>query len=456
MKERKKITGLTDRIWRKGIVFCMTFTVLFFCIYQQPYAESDTKEIAEPSQLYALSAVLMDADSGRILYAKNGQEERAMASTTKIMTCILALEMGNLDAIVTASAEAASQPEVRLGVREGEQFYLKDLLYSLMLESHNDAAVVIAESVGSTVEGFADLMNQKAGELGCEHTYFITPNGLDAEDEVGIHHTTAEDLARIMKYCILDSPKQQLFREITGTEAYQFTDCSGNFSYSCANHNSFLHMMEGAFSGKTGFTADAGYCYVGALENEERTFIVALLACGWPNHKSYKWSDSKKLLTYGIEHFHYRNVELVMNFDPIPVWDGIPDGERLSGTSTVMPVLEEEMAVKTVGKENTKAEEKETTKTGQKETAKTEEKEVLKTSTRAIRLLLRDDENVTVETELESCLKAPVEKGVSIGNVQYKLGDEILYTSELVTEKAIEKRNYIWCLSKIFKIYCMK
>ena len=84
MKERKKITGLTDRIWRKGIVFCMTFTVLFFCIYQQPYAESDTKEIAEPSQLYALSAVLMDADSGRILYAKNGQEERAMASTTNM------------------------------------------------------------------------------------------------------------------------------------------------------------------------------------------------------------------------------------------------------------------------------------------------------------------------------------------------------------------------------------
>lgn len=109
----------------------------------------------------------MDADSGRILFAKNGQEQRAMASTTKIMTCILALENGDLSDEVAVSAEAASQPAVRLGMEEGQRFYLKDLLYSLMLESHNDSAVAVAEHIGGSVEGFASMMNKKAMELGC-------------------------------------------------------------------------------------------------------------------------------------------------------------------------------------------------------------------------------------------------------------------------------------------------
>ena len=143
----------------------------------------------ELKQLYALSAVLMDADSGRILFSKNGQEERAMASTTKIMTCILALESGIIDSenqIVTVSDQAATQPKVHLGMVAGERFYLKDLLYSLMLESHNDSGVAIAEAVAGSVEKFADLMNQKARTIGCYSTYFITPNGLDAADSNGI------------------------------------------------------------------------------------------------------------------------------------------------------------------------------------------------------------------------------------------------------------------------------
>lgn len=421
MNRIDKKTGSEYGVFEKCMIFCIVFVLLFSCTCRQAYAEADTEEIMEPGQLYALSAVLMDADSGRILFAKNGQEERAMASTTKIMTCILALEYGNLEDVVTVSSKAASQPEVKLGAWEGEQFYLKDLLYSLMLESHNDAAVVIAESVSSSVEGFVDLMNQKARELGCVHTYFITPNGLDAEDENGTHHTTAEDLARIMKYCIMDSPKHQMFREITGTGDYQFTDCSGTSSYSCVNHNAFLHMMEGAFSGKTGFTADAGYCYVGALENEGRTFVVALLACGWPNNKSYKWSDTKKLMTYGIKYFHYKNIYQPLEFDAIPVLEGIPDNGRFSGESTVLPVLTNEAA-------------------GQAE----------------YRLLLRDDETVTVETEIEAQLQAPVEKETVVGSVLYKLGDEIVYTSRLVTEKVVGKRDYAWCLGEIIKMYSMK
>lgn len=156
----------------------------------------------EPGELYAQAAVLMDADSGRVLYDKNGAQVLAMASTTKIMTCILALELADPQETVEISAYAASMPKVKLYVQKGERYLLEDLLYSLMLESHNDAAVAIAEHLGrkylpeqlgekspseytpeesrQAVEAFAAVMNRKAAELGCGDTWFITPNGLDA------------------------------------------------------------------------------------------------------------------------------------------------------------------------------------------------------------------------------------------------------------------------------------
>ena len=142
---------LNKRINRRDIVkrilvFILTCALLFGIT---SYAKEE-----EPKQLYAQSAVLMDADSGRVLFEKNGYEQKAMASTTKIMTCILALEKGKPDQIVTVSENAARQPRVHLGMANGEQFYLRDLLYSLMLESHNDSAVAIAEQVGGKVEGF--------------------------------------------------------------------------------------------------------------------------------------------------------------------------------------------------------------------------------------------------------------------------------------------------------------
>lgn len=252
---------------------------------------SNNKETTAPESLHALSAVLMDGTSGRVLYGKNAEEPRAMASTTKIMTCILILEQCNLEETAATSAYAASMPKVHLGAAEGEEFYVKDLLYSLMLESHNDSAVILAEHAGGDVSGFAEKMNEKAREIGCEDTWFITPNGLDAQEEVQgevkKHHTTATDLGRIMRYCISQSPKKEEFLEITRTPSYSFQDVSGKRSFSCNNHNAFLSMMEGALSGKTGFTSEAGYCYVGALEQDGKTLIVALLGCGWPNHKNY-------------------------------------------------------------------------------------------------------------------------------------------------------------------------
>lgn len=411
----KQITAAVRKIENRIAVFFLTCCILsgFFGL-NSPVMEVSAAE-GEPGSLYAQSAVLMDADSGRILFSKKGQIERAMASTTKIMTCILALEYGSLDDIMTVSVNAASQPKVHLGAASGDTFRLRDLLYSLMLESHNDSAVIIAENIGKSVEGFADMMNAKAKEIGCSHTYFITPNGLDAADDKGTHHTTAEDLAKIMKYCIMDSPKRDMFLEITRTPSYQFTDCQEKRSYSCTNHNAFLGMMEGALSGKTGFTADAGYCYVGALQRDNRTFIVVLLACGWPNNKNYKWSDTKMLMNYGLEHYEYRNV-----------WkDADVGNSKVSGGIDSTDPFENEVSVKLT----------------------------VMGDDRDWRMLLKNGEQVKMSWSAHKILAAPVEKGLKVGEVRYSLNGEVLKRYDIVTAGTVREKTWGWYMRTIFSMY---
>lgn len=397
------------------VLLCISVTGCWGFWSQVPSVHAASQE---PDNLYAQSAVLMDADSGRILFSKNGGQERAMASTTKIMTCIIALEYGKLDGEMAVSQNAASQPKVHLGVTEGDKFLLRDLLYSLMLESHNDSAVIIAENIGKTVEGFADMMNAKAKELGCVSTYFITPNGLDAEDTNGIHHTTAEELARIMKYCIMDSPQKEMFLEITRTPSYQFTDCSGKKTYSCTNHNAFLQMMDGALSGKTGFTGEAGYCYIGSLERDGRTFIVALLACGWPNNKTYKWTDMKKLMNYALDNYQYRNIWQEVSVGSIQVDNGI-DAKDPFAIQSQIPL------------------------------------EILNADTE-LKLLLRTDEQVEMTLEKEEVLKAPIEKGEKVGRVKYTLNGNEVKTYDIVTASGIKEKTLKWYFETVFNMYMLK
>ncbi len=384
------------------------------------YAEEGKAEEADSAgfqgQLYARSAVLIDGESGRVLYGKEEDVQRPMASTTKIMTCIVALEhmKGDMET-AEASEYAAGQPKVHLGVRKGEQYYLKDLLYSLMLESHNDSAVIIAEHVGGSVQGFAELMNEKAEELGLTSTYFITPNGLDASDDNGIHSTTAEELALIMRYCILGSEKGGEFLQITQTKSHSFQDISGSRNFTCNNHNAFLSMMEGVVSGKTGFTGDAGYCYVGALQRDGRTFIVALLACGWPNNKNYKWSDTRALMEYGLENYNYCNLWEEQSFPDIPVAEGIPDQGRLSGSSTV------EVRIVNAPEE--------------------------------WNCLVREDEQAELTVKCRERLNAPVKEGEAVGEIILTLEGETLEKWELVTADRIEKRDFRWCMRQIAEEY---
>lgn len=370
----------------------------------------------EPKQLHAQSAVLMDADSGRVLYGKEENQIRPMASTTKIMTCILALEEMEKNQMVTISDYAAEQPKVHLGVQSQERYYLKDLLYSLMLESHNDSAVAIAEGIAGSVESFADRMNRKAKELGCNHTYFVTPNGLDDSDEEGTHSTTARDLAMIMRYCMMQSPMKEEFLEITQTRSYQFTDVDGKRNFICTNHNAFLDMMEGALTGKTGFTADAGYCYVGGLRQNGKTFIVALLACGWPNHKSYKWEDTRALMEYGMNEYEYRNVWQEVSIPDVFVTNGVRKQSPFESNIQIEAHVD--------GKED-------------------------------IPVLLRDDEQVKVQTEVESSVEAPVVKGETLGIVRYILEGEEIASYDVIADESIEKRTFKWCMCWILKCASM-
>lgn len=398
------------------VVAVLSAIALFCCSVLSVCAEGSE---SEQLQLYAQAAVLMDADSGRVLYGKNAEDILPMASTTKIMTCILALEYGNPEEIVEVSAYATSMPKVKLYVRQGEKYRLKDLLYSLMLESHNDSAVVIAEAVGGSVEGFTTMMNQKARDIGCYDTYFITPNGLDAvvNDSGKIHSTTARDLARIMAYCVTDSTVKEQFLEITRTLSYDFTDAEGKRSFHCNNHNAFLGMMKEALSGKTGFTNNAGYCYVGAIESEGRIFTVALLACGWPNNRNYKWSDMKQLAAYGMEQYQYKNIYEKREFEDIPVTNGV---DNASGK----PFAEAYVSVRVDDR-------------GEKD----------------LSYLLCETDQIEVKTQAARSLQAPVAENTEIGTVCYYLNGDMIRRYPVITTEAIAEKSYKYIFTYILHIF---
>ena len=257
-----------------------------FMAAENTVAKNTDKAVNEP-RLHAVSAALYDADDETFIYGKNMRDSMANASTTKLLTCIVALEEADINDTVTISQNAASQPAVKLGLVAGNSYNMKDLLYGMMLESFNDCAYAIAEHVGGSTEGFAKLMNEKANEIGCLGTYFITPNGLDAENDISFHHSTAGDLCVIMSYCAWKSPKSTQFLEITQTMQYTFETEEGKMVFN--NHNRLLTETDYCISGKTGFTTKAGYCYVAAVEKDGRRMCLSLLGCGWPNNKNYKW-----------------------------------------------------------------------------------------------------------------------------------------------------------------------
>lgn len=344
----------------------------------------ETKSV--PNRMYAKAYCLLDADTRRVLVGEKENEALPMASTTKIMTCIIALEHGNPDSKVKVSSYAASMPDVQLNMQSGDSFYLRDLLYSLMLESHNDTAVAIAEHIAGSVEEFAVLMNEKAKELGCTDTQFVTPNGLDAEG----HYTTARELCIIASYAI----ENEAFLKIIQTPSHQFQNCKGTRSYSVYNHDAFLTSYSGAIGIKTGFTGKAGYCFCGAAKRDGKTLITSVLACGWPPNKGYKWIDTNKLMDYGFQNFDHVTIQKESLTSTLPVTNGIKSS----------------IAIK-------------------------------QTSAEHFSLMLCRKDTITIKYDLPSIVNAPVRKGDIIGYEEYYLNKERISRSPIVADETISKRT---------------
>ena len=362
---------------------------------EQRVLQKETSALKE-NELFAKSALLMDASNGRVLFEKDGYHVMPMASTTKIMTCLYTLENGNLDDVVTISKNAANQPRVRLGMRSGEQYYLRDLLYALMLESYNDCAVAIAEHISGSVEQFCYDMSNKARDLGAYDTNFETPNGLDSEN----HYTTAYDLALITRYAL----QNEELVSIINTRNYSFQELTTNTSHAIANKDAFLDQYSGAFGVKTGFTSNAGYCFVGAVKRDDKTFISVVLASGWPPNKTWKWSDTKKLMDYGFQNYSYEEIGIEQpKLEQVSILDG--QKEKLS----------------------------------------------LYTDAKKEKLLLSPDEKWEVKINIPSELNAPIRKDMPIGSISYYLDGKEFRCYSVYSAETIKKIDYPYCLKKIIK-----
>jgi len=235
----------------------------------------------------AHSAVLIEASTGKIMYEKNAHQKMSMASTTKIMTAICALENSELDKLVEVHPSSVGVEGSSIYLKHGEHLTVRELVYGLMLSSGNDAAVAIAYAVSGSVEEFAKLMNETAQKIGVKNTSFKNPNGLDEEN----HYTTAYDLAVITAYAL----KIKEFKEIVSTYEKTISHEGYDYDRKLRNHNKLLKMYEGCIGVKTGFTKKSGRCLVSAAERKGVTLVAVTLKA--PDD----WNDHMTMLNYGFE-----------------------------------------------------------------------------------------------------------------------------------------------------------
>ena len=257
--------------------------------------ETVAKTTEEP-KLNARVGLIFDRNSKTILYEKNGLKQVPMASTTKIMTAIVVLENSNLNDIVTISKKSAGTGGSRLGLKANDKITVHDLLYGLMLKSGNDAAVALAEHVGGGIEGFVDLMNKKASEMGLVNSHFVTPHGLDQDK----HYTTAYELACMADYA-LNIPK---FKEIVNSKSYNITINAR--SSLIGNTNELLGSLNGVYGVKTGFTNGAGRCLVTACKRDNLDIITVVLGA---DTKKNRTLDSIKLIEYAYKNYEVIDIE---------------------------------------------------------------------------------------------------------------------------------------------------
>lgn len=259
----------------------------------------NSEDTIEEVEITSRIGLIFDRASGKIIYEKNGDKQTPMASTTKIMTAIVVIENSNLNDIVTIDSKAASIGGSRLGLKKNDKVKVIDLLYGLMLRSGNDAALALASYVGGSVEGFAEMMNNKAQELDLTNTHFIVPHGLDNDG----HYTTAYELAKITDYAL----ENETFKTIVSTKS--ITISINNTSKTINNTNKLLGSVSGVYGVKTGFTNGAGRCLVTAYKTGDMDVIIVIIGADTNN---IRISDTKKLIEYVKNNFVLVNIKEII------------------------------------------------------------------------------------------------------------------------------------------------
>ena len=355
-----------------------------------------TPVCADEPDVKAAGAVLIEKDSGRVLWSRNADTPMAPASTTKIMTAVLVLENNALDKVITVNKEAAAAPKVKMGLETGEKITVEQLLYALLMKSSNDAAVALAIGTEGSVDAFCRKMTEKAAQIGCKDTLFLTPNGIDKGD----HHSTPHDMALIAAYA-LDNPD---FVRISNTKNISFS--TNKKTYSLTNTNRFLSEYKGAIGVKTGFTGKAGQCFAGAAKRGDMTLVSVVFASGWGSTgKERKWTDTKQLMDYGFD--NYRLMQIVNKgafVKDIPVKNG------------------KQTSVRTV---------------------------ISMDFTTAV----KNGEKYEIKPELPKYLEAPVKKGTRTGTANIMINGEITAKIPIIAEESVKGCGFFDNLRKIAEMW---
>jgi D-alanyl-D-alanine carboxypeptidase (penicillin-binding protein 5/6) len=341
---------------------------------------------AAPPQIKARAGVLIDAKTGAVLFEKNSREHNAPASTTKIMTAILAIETGRLDDPVRVSLRAAATRGSSMHLYAGQVLSLRELLSGLLLRSGNDAAVAIAEHLAGTSEAFVEQMNERARALGATDTHFRNPHGLSAPG----HYSSAYDLALLARFALADPT----FAALVGSKeiSIEWLDRRGREKdVNLRNTNKLLWMLEEADGVKTGTTGEAGPCLVSSATRGNHKLIAVVL------HDHSRWYDSMQLLKFGFDNYDlYDYADQGALIATLPVESGL--------AATVDAVV---------------------------------------AAPAALVIPAADYPRVTVEVDLPKKIKAPVYQGQKIGEIVFFVGDKAAKTVDIVASREVSERTVV-------------
>lgn len=352
-----------------------------------------TSSNVEEMELNSRIALIYDRASGRILYEKNGNKQTPMASTTKIMTAIVVLENANLKDTVTITSKAAGTGGSRLGLKKNDKITVNDLLYGLMLRSGNDAAVALATHIGGSIEGFAQMMNDKAKEMGLTNSHFVVPHGLDNEG----HYTTAYELAKMADYA-LNIAK---FKEIVSTKST--TIYINGYAKAINNTNQLLGSISGVYGVKTGFTNGAGRCLVSSCKRDDLDIITVIIGADTTKMRT---ADTIKLIQYAYENFEIINIKEIVD-RKLEQWLDVNQGRIYvnKGIKNNVELLLDELDFETMAVKKT------------------------------------DVDKVEIEVNSIFYLEAPVSKNQVIGNAKVTLNGEVIDILQMCTKEEIRKKE---------------